>query len=92
MPAQSCIFSCETCFSNETNHAVALVGYSLVGSSPFWILRNSWGAQWGINGYMNMAIAGGVGVCGINVYPALMPIITKSTLPCSSGRVSAAHF
>ncbi len=79
-PLQSGIFSCLTCFSNETNHALALVGYSLVGSTPFWVLRNSWGTSWGIGGYMDMAITDGVGVCGINLLPAIMPILQKSMI------------
>ncbi|GIQ89487.1 peptidase C1A [Kipferlia bialata] len=40
----------------RTNHAVILVGwgYDEEEDSPFWILRNSWGADWGIGGYMKV--------------------------------------
>ena len=35
------------------NHAVALVGWDdTKGSNGVWILRNSWGTDWGIDGYM----------------------------------------
>lgn len=34
------------------NHAVVLVGWSNVGG--YWILKNSWGANWGENGYMRI--------------------------------------
>merc|ERR1711957_912935 len=29
------------------NHAVAVVGYETSSSTPYWIVRNSWGAKWG---------------------------------------------
>lgn len=54
----------------ELNHAVTVVGYSNLASStekPYWIVRNSWGADWGEDGYIRIAIEGGEGVCGINI-------------------------
>ncbi len=36
----------------QTNHLVALVGYN--DTSQYWILRNSWGASWGEQGYMRI--------------------------------------
>lgn len=42
--------------SQETNHIVTLVGWNdtdvLDGETGYWIMRNSWGAKWGSNGYM----------------------------------------
>jgi C1A family cysteine protease len=38
-----------------TNHAVVLVGWvdsASVSGGGYWILRNSWGSSWGMNGYM----------------------------------------
>lgn len=53
----------------ELNHAVTVVGYSNMDSdsTPYWIVRNSWGADWGEDGYIRMAIQGGDGMCGINM-------------------------
>ena len=55
----------------ELNHAIAIVGYSNTESddTPYWIVRNSWGDDWGEDGYIRMAIRGGDGVCGINLEP-----------------------
>jgi hypothetical protein len=48
-----------TCYSNPcyytpTNHCIALVGWDDNGGNGYWILRNSWGADWGENGYMRI--------------------------------------
>jgi C1A family cysteine protease/putative hemolysin len=46
---------CENGAYSKTNHAVALVGW---GTDPthgvYWILRNSWGKNWGEDGYMRI--------------------------------------
>ena len=64
------------CFASEVvNHAVLLVGYNLVADQRYWIIRNSWGTYWGLGGYMHLGMAGGDGVCGINVLPGLMLVI-----------------
>lgn len=57
------------------DHAVAAVGY---GTDPetgldYYLIRNSWGANWGDHGYVKMARVGdGYGICGvqeISVWP-----------------------
>jgi C1A family cysteine protease len=41
---------------SEDNHAVILVGYGLTSSgSEYWIVRNSWGTSWGMQGYIRIA-------------------------------------
>jgi C1A family cysteine protease len=32
-------------------HAVKIVGWGQQGSTPYWIVANSWGTGWGLNGY-----------------------------------------
>lgn len=44
-------------------HAVAIVGYNLTATTPYWIVRNSWGPTWGDGGYFRVAIgASGLGL------------------------------
>ena len=54
----------ETCGTGKT-HEVAVVGYSMNGPIAYFIVRNSWGADWGLDGYVHIGMQEGVGVCGI---------------------------
>lgn len=48
----------------QLDHAVNLVGFGKEGGREYWILRNSWNTVWGEEGYMKLAIKGGLGTCG----------------------------
>jgi len=52
----------------QLNHAILAVGYSTAGSTPYWIVKNSWGTTWGNGGYILMAQ--GKNLCGINKHTA----------------------
>lgn len=45
------------------NHAVQIVGYDMTAEIPHYIVRNSWGKDFGDRGYLYIAI--GSNVCGI---------------------------
>ncbi|CAI5470311.1 unnamed protein product [Closterium sp. Yama58-4] len=87
------------CYTGNLNHVVLVVGYFVLrndGSEnriapQFWIIRNSWGEEWGDRGHMRMDIQGGDGVCGINVLPGIYPIVKMDVCgsyfknPCTVG-------
>lgn len=50
------------CESRKT-HAVQIVGYNLEDVTPYYIVKNSWGKEFGLNGYLHIAI--GSNLCGI---------------------------
>jgi len=37
-------------------HAVKIVGWGQSGSTPYWVVANSWGTGWGLNGYFWMGM------------------------------------
>jgi C1A family cysteine protease len=43
-----------TC-DNNVDHCVQGVGYDMDGTTPYWIVRNSWGTGWGEKGYIRIA-------------------------------------
>jgi len=48
------------------DHAITAVGYGTENGKDFVIIRNSWGADWGEEGYIRIAITkDGEGVCGV---------------------------
>jgi len=48
----------------QLDHAVALEGYNDSASTPYWIVRNSWGAGWGQSGYILLGQGDGTGIIG----------------------------
>ncbi|XP_042216942.1 digestive cysteine proteinase 2-like isoform X1 [Homarus americanus] len=59
------------CMSRSPNHAMLTVGYGTTGDQDYWIVKNSWGAAWGEQGYINMARNRGnnCGIATLASYP-----------------------
>ncbi|XP_023733587.1 vignain [Lactuca sativa] len=70
----------------ELNHGVAVVGYDTSDDgTKYWIVKNSWGADWGEKGYIRMqrGISDKNGLCGIAM-EASYPVKNSDTNPNSS--------
>ncbi len=56
------------------DHAVVAVGYNSMNGQDYWIVRNSWGSDWGQGGYIyiarNSVATSTVGQCAIATYAA----------------------
>lgn len=48
--------------SQDVNHAVLAVGYGVENGIRYWLVKNSWGAAWGDNGYFKIEL--GKNMCG----------------------------
>ncbi|KAL6907734.1 hypothetical protein ACP4OV_001904 [Aristida adscensionis] len=54
------------------DHAVAVVGYGTDTSTgtPYWLIKNSWGKDWGDEGYVKLEMGrGGCGIAYVASYP-----------------------
>ena len=51
----------------QLDHGVLAVGWGTDSSGvDYIIVKNSWGPNWGLSGYIQLASASGAGTCGIN--------------------------
>ena len=73
------IYSDPNC-GTQLDHGVLIVGYGndLINNMDYWIVKNSWGSDWGENGYIRIQrnTNDDRGLCGIAMMPSI-PIHKK---------------
>lgn len=65
---KSGVFDDKTCLKS-LDHAVLAAGYGTENGKDYWLIKNSWEATWGDQGYIKMAVTDGDGICGIQISP-----------------------
>jgi hypothetical protein len=62
------IINSSCCYAGYLNHVLVLVGWRVDAQKSAWIIRNSWGTDWGVAGYAYIKMSNiGDGVCGEQV-------------------------
>lgn len=62
----------DSCSKDATvNHAILMIGYGTDRklTKPFWLIRNSWGVDWGEAGYLRLLRHTEDGYCGVDTNP-----------------------
>ena len=75
------------CISNQIDHGVLVVGFDDTNNPPYWIIKNSWGAGWGENGYIR--VQKGTNQCLITSYPCSSQISNSTTTTAAPGPTTA---
>ena len=70
------------CEGVQLNHGVLLVGYNTSGSVPYWVIKNSWGTDWGEDGFVR--VRKGTNECLITEYAVSAQVSGNSTTTTSS--------
>ena len=62
------LMTAKACGGTKGDHAVLAVGWGMTATNQsYWIVKNSWGGTWGMQGYIWVEL--GVDACGIEKEP-----------------------
>merc|ERR1712134_109955 len=65
----------------KLDHGVLAVGYGTLDGTDYWKVKNSWGPNWGMDGYILLTQAAGTfkksGECGLLSEPSY-PVVSES--------------
>lgn len=67
------VFRDDDCVPGQVNHGLLIIGYGTEEGRDYWLIKNSWGPNWGEGGYFKMIRNRG-NQCNIATY-GMYPIL-----------------
>ena len=70
------VITSTSCYTS-LNHGVLTVGYGTENGQDYWLVKNSWGTSWGLDGYVKIGRSSSTndpGICGIAMDPSFPTI------------------
>ena len=66
------VITSSSCYTS-LDHGVLVVGYGTENGIDYWLVKNSWGNTWGVEGYVKIGKSSSTndpGICGISMDPS----------------------
>ena len=66
------IYNPKKCSETKLDHGVLVVGFGTENGVDYWLMKNSWGKRWGLQGYFKIAAKNNLcGICTSASYPVV---------------------